>query len=311
MPKISLALPVYNGERYLEGCLASIISQSFEDFELVVSDNASTDSTLEILERFAERDPRIRIIRQPKNVGAAQNFNLLFGETKADIFKWCAHDDRLDPDYLLETYSALQAAPEAVLAHSHTVIHDMDQNTHEVFAPAFSMTTSDRAMRLREVFLHGRRCYEVFGLLRRSALEKTDLIGNYRGGDNVLLFRLALLGQFVIVPKPLFTLGRHTDQSTTLLNNSQAYHAWFTGQSNKVSFPDWNFLFAAWRTTAGLNLSLSERLRCYKELLAETYRRRAGLRQNLRVAVETLIFGSSDAQRRRRFFKPLKKDGQN
>lgn len=287
------------------------MSQSFEDFELVVSDNASTDSTPEILERFAERDPRIRVIRQSKNVGAARNFNLLFDETKADIFKWCAHDDRLAPDFLLETYSTLQAAPDAVLSHSHTIIHDMDQNTQEVFAPAFSMALDDPAARLREVFLHGSRCYEVFGLIRRNALEKTDLIGNYRGGDNALLHRLALLGPFVIVPKPLFILGRHADQSTSLLKNSQAYHAWFTGQRNKISFPDWIYLFATWRSTAGLDLTLSKKLRCYKELLAETYRRRAKLRQNLRVAAETLIFGSSDSQHRRRLFKALEKDGEN
>jgi hypothetical protein len=302
LPKISLALPVYNGERYLEDCLSSIINQTFEDFELVVSNNASTDKTSEILDHFSSKDPRIRVLHQSQNVGAASNFNLLFHETQADLFKWCACDDKLEPDFLKETYSSLTRSPKAILSHSYTVIHDIDQDTKEIFIPKFSMDSDDPVTRLIEMLHHGRRCYEVFGLIRRSALERTNLIGNYRGGDNVLLFRLALLGRFEIVKKPLFILGRHGEQSTVMVKDTQAYHAWFTGKSGKISFPDWTFLSAAWNTPAGLDLTISEKIHCYKALTAETYRRRAKLRQNLRVVAETLVFGSADVNGRRRLF---------
>lgn len=303
LPKISLALPVYNGEKYLEACLVSLLSQTFRDFELVISDNASTDRTAEIIAEFAERDPRIRVIRQVENVGAAENFNLLFHETKAEIFKWCAYDDCLVPEFLEETYSALAAEPNAVISHSQTLIHDLDNDTKEVFVPRFSMPRDDKITRLRQMLLFGTRCYEVFGLIRREALNNTDLIGNYRGGDNVLLYRLALLGPILVVPRPLFILGRHSTQSTVMVQNTAAYQAWFQGRSAKsISFPDWLFVKEIWKIMNGLDFTLSERLRCYGELVGETYRRRRILIRNVRIAVETLLFGSSDPQQRRRFF---------
>jgi glycosyltransferase involved in cell wall biosynthesis len=300
-PKISLALPVFNGEKYLGAALESIVNQTFTDFELVISDNASTDRTPEIIESYAKRDDRIRVIRQTKTVGAATNFNLLVAETKADIFKWCAHDDLLEPEYLEETYRALQDSPDSVLCHTHTVIRDLDEGGDEVFVPNFTMPPDDCVTRLREMLLYGSRCYEVFGLIRRAALARTDLIGEHRGGDNVLLCRLALLGPVLIVPRPLFILGRHQTQSTALLGDSQAYHAWFDGRVRKVSFPDWVLVAKFWRSTTGLDLSAAERYGCYRELLMATYLYRARLRQNLRVAIETVLFGQSDPRRRRRF----------
>ena len=300
-PKISLALPVFNGERYLAAALESILNQTFADFELVISDNASTDRTPEIIERYAKLDDRIRVIRQAQTVGAATNFNLLFAEAKADVFKWCAHDDLLEPEYLDEAYRALQESPDSVLCHTQTVIRDLDRGSDEIFIPQFTMPADDCVTRLREMLIHGSRCYEVFGLIRRVALAQTDLIGEYRGGDNVLLCRLALLGQVLIVPKPLFILGRHQAQSTVMVGDSQAYHSWFTGRVQKVSFPDWVLVAEYWRSTKGLDLSPVERFGCYRELLMETYRRRAGLRQNLRVAIESILFGQSDPRRRRIF----------
>lgn len=302
MPRISLALPVFNGEKYLAEALESILNQTFSDFELVISDNASTDRTPEIIERFARLDDRIRVIRQPETVGAAANFNLLFAETSADVFKWCAHDDQLEPEYLSETYHALQASPESVLCHTHTVIRDLDLGSNEVFVPQFTMPADDRVARLRQMLMYGRRCYEVFGLIRREALMQTDLIGDFRGGDNVLMCRLALLGPVMIVPKPLFILGSHQEQSTAMVGDSQAYHSWFTGRDARISFPDWVRVVETWRSTKGLEMPTVERYGCYRELLAETHRRRAGLRQNLRVAGESIVFGQSDPRRRRAIF---------
>jgi hypothetical protein len=169
------------------------------------------------------------------------------------------------------------------------------------------MNADDAAARLLEVILKGQLCYEVFGLIRRDALTQTDLIGNHRGGDNVLLFRLALLGVFAIVPEPLFRLRRHAEQSTAFVTNSQAYQQWFTGRASRISFPDWRFMREAWKTPKGIGLSISDRLRCYRSLAFDTWRRRARLRQNIRVVVETLILGNSDPMRRRRFFDLTKK----
>ncbi len=301
-PPVSIGVPVYNGENYLSECLESILAQSFGDFKVVISDNASTDGTADICEAYRQRDSRIQVIRHPMNIGAAKNFNFLFQTTTEEYFKWCAHDDILAPDYMQKTMALMKDRPEASLCHSQTVIFNDAKEELGVFAPNFHMPANDPVARLREIILRGQRCYEVFGIFRRRMLENTDLIGNYRGGDNVLLFRLALLGPFAIVDEPLFYLRRHEKQSTMLVQDSQAYHQWFTGERAKLTFPDWRFLRETWRAPAGLSLGFSDRMRCASVLLAETYRRRSRLRQNLRVAAETLVFGSSDPQRRRRLF---------
>ncbi|MCB6179841.1 glycosyltransferase family 2 protein [Rhodobacter sp. Har01] len=303
MIPISLGLPVYNGDRYLRDCLDSILAQTMGDFELVISDNASTDKTAEICREYAARDRRIRVVTHPENIGAAGNFNFLFHDTKGEYFKWCAHDDLMEPAFLEKTHARLQADRAAVLSHSYTTVFSDDGQNEELFKPDFATDPADPVARLREVMLHGRRCYEVFGLIRRDALARTDLIGNHKGGDNVLLYRLALLGTFAIVPEPLFRLRRHAAQSTALLMDSQAYQRWFTGRSQKMTFPDWHMVRQIWKTPAGIGLSAAQRLRCLGPLLGETWRRRARLRQNLRVAAEILVFGSADPQRRRRLFR--------
>lgn len=92
-PKVSIGLPVYNGEKYLREALDSLLSQTFRDFELIISDNASTDATREIVLDYQQRDSRIRYIRQNTNIGAGKNFLFVLAMAKAELFMWASHDD--------------------------------------------------------------------------------------------------------------------------------------------------------------------------------------------------------------------------
>src|SRR5262245_53440235 len=97
-PRVSIGLPVYNGQAFLEPAIASLLAQTFEDFELVLVDNASTDRTTEICRGFAARDSRVRHHVNPKNIGGGPNFNLAFDlASAAPLFKWAAHDDIHQP----------------------------------------------------------------------------------------------------------------------------------------------------------------------------------------------------------------------
>src|SRR5882762_8329729 len=93
VPRLSLGLPVYNGEEYLAESLDALLGQSYGDFELVISDNASADGTEEICRQYADKDSRIRYVRQPKNIGATPNHNYLFEVCRTELFKWVSHDD--------------------------------------------------------------------------------------------------------------------------------------------------------------------------------------------------------------------------
>ena len=99
-PKVSIGIAVFNGENFLESALRSILAQTFEDFELIISDNASTDRTADICEQYASQDGRVLYLRQPANLGAQPNYNLLVGQARGRYFKWAAHDDMLAPTFL-------------------------------------------------------------------------------------------------------------------------------------------------------------------------------------------------------------------
>src|SRR5262249_60446249 len=109
----SVGLPVFNGESYLESAITSVLGQTFEDFELIICDNASTDRTAEICNDYAARDSRIRYFRNPRNLGAAPNYNLAFSQARGRYFKWLAHDDRMRPSFLAKTVRVLDDRTDA------------------------------------------------------------------------------------------------------------------------------------------------------------------------------------------------------
>ncbi|WP_420394639.1 glycosyltransferase family A protein [Acuticoccus sp.] len=301
IPVVGLAMPVRNGEPFLERSISAILGQTHQDFVLHISDNCSDDRTAEICQDFAAGDKRISYHRQPTNIGAAGNFNFLAKRNVAPYFKWCAGDDYLELTYLERVLAQLTGQPEVVLAHSHTRVVNEAGATLEVFVPDFYTLGMSRLERVQNVLYRGFRCYEVFGLIRASALARTNLIGNHYAGDNSLMLELAMLGDFAIVPEPLFNLMRHPKQSVIRVRNSQDYNHWFRGRKKTLQFPDWAYLNACWNAHRVTALPLGERWRYYAEMASYSRSRSRALVSNLRVAAETVVFGQSDPMRRRLF----------
>ncbi len=115
MPRVSVGLPVYNGENFIKDALDSILAQTFEDFELIISDNASTDGTQQICRQYTSKDQRIRYIRNDGNIGASKNFNQVFELSSGEYFKWIAHDDLCAPEFLERCVEVLDQDPSIVL----------------------------------------------------------------------------------------------------------------------------------------------------------------------------------------------------
>ena len=122
VPRLSIGLPVYNGENFLAESIESLLGQSYEDFELIISDNASTDDTEDICRTYAEKDPRIRYIRQRHNIGSAPNHNFVIEQAGGDLFKHASHDDLYARDLLKLCVAALDEHPQVVLAHSWSAV---------------------------------------------------------------------------------------------------------------------------------------------------------------------------------------------
>jgi hypothetical protein len=206
--KVAIGLPVYNGSRFIEGALTSLLDQSYSDFDLIISDNASTDQTEEICRDFARSDARIRYIRQEKNLGAVPNFNRVFELSDHEYFKWAAVDDFCHPSYLKKAVRVLDAHPEVVWCHarsSHT-----DEAGQLLDDPAsldvsyVEREASHAHDRFKAVLLGAKGCLDSYGLIRSSAIRKTPLFLPYYGPEKVFIAELALLGQYKEIQETLF-----------------------------------------------------------------------------------------------------------
>ncbi|MHC4983752.1 MAG: glycosyltransferase family 2 protein [Planctomycetota bacterium] len=209
--RVGIGLPVYNGTKYLRKTLDSILAQTYQDLELVISDNASTDSTENICRSYAAKDKRITYHRRAKNIGSAGNFNSAFGLSRSEYFKWIAADDEIAPLFLERCVEALDSDPEAVLAHPRAVI--IDEFKNELHCGTFRYGLADLSLkkpadRLRHMFLHA-SVYPIFGLIRSSVLRKTPLLRSCVGADYCLLVDLLLLGKFAEIPEYLMRLRAH------------------------------------------------------------------------------------------------------
>jgi glycosyltransferase involved in cell wall biosynthesis len=227
--KVSIGMPVYNAEGLLSETLDSILNQTFRDFEVVISDNASTDATPEICRSYAARDERIRYEPNETNIGIIANFNRAFRLARAEYFKWQAHDDLLAPEYLERCVEILDDDPLTVLVGTRVGLIEEDGSPvpfdagrkmfvtsygEEIPPPTLTdmLSSPKRLERFRGVLfdvtgpVHGAF---VFGLFRSDALAQTPLIEGYIGAEKVLLGRLSLEYGFREVPMELFLRRYH------------------------------------------------------------------------------------------------------
>jgi len=121
-PKVSIGLPVYNGERFLAETIESVLAQTFTDFELIISDNGSSDHTKEICLEYVLRDQRIRCVRSEVNRGASWNYRRVFELSQGKYFRWAPADDLFAPESLAECITTLDANPDAVLCYPKTLL---------------------------------------------------------------------------------------------------------------------------------------------------------------------------------------------
>jgi glycosyltransferase involved in cell wall biosynthesis len=229
VPAVSIGLPVFNGDRYLDATIRSILGQGFRDLELVVCDNASTDATAEICARHAAADPRLGYHRQPRNLGAGPNYDDCFHRARGRYFKWAAHDDLLAPDYLEHAVAALARAPEAVLCTVGITEIGPEGEVVRTYSNRFPGVDSPDPARRFGALIHTRhQCEDFFGLFRREALVGSSLHGTRTGSDRVLLAEMALRGPWVQLEAPLFLHREHPERFTRalLLKDRRAAALW-------------------------------------------------------------------------------------
>ena len=279
MKKVTVGLPVCNGANYLAAAIDSILAQTYADFDLLISDNASTDDTEEICRAYASKDRRIRYIRQPRNLGAAANYNFLARICETPYFKWAAHDDLLAPGFLAACVDVLDSDSTVVVASPGSILID-EAGTPLPYSPERGgmidrsgvcwpvlpeknddLTAADPSLRFQAVMLNMIMCVEIFGVMRRSALLRTPLQGAFSGADKVLLAQMSLLGRFWLGRETLFFRRCHALQFSA--QASGAYRAaWFSGRQDSIFTQQVRLLLAYCRAAWTADLGISQRCSC-------------------------------------------------
>lgn len=287
-PRVSIGMPIYNGEQFLEAAIESILVQTFTDFELIISDNASTDRTREICRAYALQDQRIRYYRNELNIGVSANFNRVFKLSTGEYFKWAAADDVCASTFLERCIEALDQKPSVVLCYPKTrIINEHGQLLRNSLLKLSTMSPVPHK-RFNSFILANHGCFQLFGVIRRAILETTSLHGKYVGSDRNLLAELSLIGQFYEVPEHLFFQREHPRTSWNLWPDDRERLIYFdpTGKAGRLYLPTWKrgieYLKSVWRAP----LRWSERLLCYAQIGKWMVRRRQELVRDLIVAAK-------------------------
>ena len=260
VPKVSLGLPVCNGEAYIAEAIESVLAQTYTDFELLITDNASTDRTREICAAYAERDPRVRMHCHPTNLGAGPNFNSVFKLAQGEYFKWVAHDDLIMPEYLAKCVEVLDRDPSIVLCHSLVSVIDSSGAVLDIYdSDIYGRAPAEV---FNKIVLRAHWCTDIFGLIRASALRQTRLIGSYHGADEIVLAELAMLGGFAKIDEPLFANREH-DRRYSVQVAIQDQARWYnTGERRKRRFPLWSQYTEYYRTLRLHRIDREQHRRC-------------------------------------------------
>lgn len=211
VPRLSIGLPVYNGEKYLAESLEALLGQTYEDFELIISDNASTDSTAEICRRYGKKDSRIRYVVQSRNIGAIPNHNFVVKQARGELFKWASDDDLYARDLLGRCIDALDEDPQVVLTHSRTAMIDSAGTVTKLFDYGVAVDASQTPERFRSMLFDGWDDY-TYGVVRTKILRRTALHGSYHFADRTIVTEIGLHGPFYQIPDYLHFRREHAER---------------------------------------------------------------------------------------------------
>lgn len=222
VPRLTIGLPVYNGENYLAEAIESLLGQTYEDFELVISDNASTDATAEICEGYRKRDRRIRYFRQAVNIGLSPNHNFTLECARGELFKWASHDDLHGRDFLKLCVEALDEYPDVILADSWTA--RIDGNGKVTKVEEYPLTTASPVVPVRfrsALFDNGGD--DDSGVIRASVLRSVAPMGSHYHADRTTIGELVLYGRFYQVPQWLFFRRDHPDRAEWKFTDARSW----------------------------------------------------------------------------------------
>jgi glycosyltransferase involved in cell wall biosynthesis len=281
-PRVSIGLPVYNGDNFLAAAIDTLLNQTFTDFELIISDNASTDGTEAMCREYAAKDPRVQYHRSETNYGAAWNFNNTFHLARGEYFKWAAHDDTHHPEFLARCVEVLDRSPEIVLCFSKTTFIDESGKEYKEYDYRIDFAETPLRKRFFHFVCGGYIVQEIFGLIRSEVLRDTKLIDGYLGSDLVLLGNLTLSGNFYQIPECLFQHREHEDRSMKNPAGADNATQWYdSSKSGKRTMPHWRRMYENMKSVMGHPMPWSDKMDCMIEICRYAKWRNRDLRSDI------------------------------
>jgi len=293
--KVVVGLPVYNGQKYVGAAIESHLAQSFSDFDLVISDNGSTDATPEICTRYASKDPRVKYLRSPENRGILWNHRRVMDEIgiATQYFRWAGADDVLEPGLLQTMIDVLDARPEVVAVMPDTKNIDDRGDVIGAMARSLDFQSADVVQRAHDILAAEYQHVIAYGLIRVSTLRLMKTGPDYFGWDPIFAWELALRGQMVQTEGPAL-LRRFHAGSISHVKTSKELRKWVEPNAKVgMSFPHWNWAYERARTLFTSPMSIHDRLRIGRLLLRDARWQRTRLLRDVVQAVRRTL-GLSD-----------------
>lgn len=271
-PKVSIGMPVFNGEKYICEAIDSLLAQTFRDFELIISDNASTDATQAICEEYACRDLRIRYVRQPENRGAPANFQFVLDEAVGEYFMWAAADDLWDANWLSILLKHFDAADLAVRGLVKYLKKGVIFHT---FAPSSFLKGE-----LIRCFLEDEkfgRAHHIYGLFKTALIRSVDIshISRFKYSPDILLiFNFIKLGNLKTVSDTYYIYRQHEDNY-----GSAEASEWNSLARIIYRVHPWRYYKSYWDISTGKTRLQLMLLTPYKHLSSQIYLWWRGIRK--------------------------------
>ena len=208
-PLVSIGVPVFNGDKLLAQALAALLHQDYNNLEIIISDNGSTDTTSNICKEFVNKDTRVKYFSSEENFGLSWNFNRVLELSSGKYFMWAAHDDLREPSFVRACVEKMEQCPEAVLCQTHTATFIEGRNKKMCVANLNSFESVTGLIERYRETLNNFPATAIYGLYRSSAMRKTRMFERVIATDLAFIQELSIYGNFVQVPQVLFNyVGR-------------------------------------------------------------------------------------------------------
>jgi glycosyltransferase involved in cell wall biosynthesis len=239
-PLVTIGLPVYDSKRYIEQSLDSLLAQTYSDFVLVISDNASKDGTADICQRYAAADSRVKYHRNDVNIGNPRNFNRVADLTTTKYLKWSTADDFWAPTFLERAMEVMERDPSIALCYPQAYLVDATGTNKSEYHDVLHLMQDNPIDRYVALLDRIKLAHQHLGVIRMSCLRQTHMLGTHVGSDVNLLAELTLYGKFYELPERLFSRRFHEDSGSWKRNDvahdMKRYHA---STSSRATLKAW------------------------------------------------------------------------